>query len=139
MKLAIVVTLIAAAFWALSSCAMSHAEDYYSPTDSANCSGIESQKLMAECRAYVAEMQAFYKQCENTKRTPAYTKCLYGTTEQDFLHSLDREAHIRDTPEYWEAKHKLGIPENEDYGEICRHAEHIPECLEAFDRWLNLL
>jgi hypothetical protein len=128
MKLAIGVTAIAAALWLIAGCVMAHAEQDYSPTDIGNCSDIQSQKLTADCRTRVAEMQAFYKQCESVKRTPAYTKCLYGTTEQDFLHSRDREAHIRDTPEYWEAKHKLGIPYDEDSGNICRHAEHIPEC-----------
>jgi hypothetical protein len=128
-----------AALWALSSCAMAQSARYYSPTASSNCSGIDDQKLMADCLAHVAKMQSFYKQCESTRRTPAYTQCLYGTTEQDFLHSLDREAHLRMVEEYRDERHRFGIPEDEDPGGICRHAEHIPQCLEAWRAWLNLL
>jgi hypothetical protein len=92
-----------------------------------------------DCELYDAQLRLFYKQCESTRHTPAFRRCLYGTTEQDFLHSLDRQAHLREADEYRDAKRMLGIPENEDYGEICRHAEHIPECLEAWHAWLNLL
>jgi hypothetical protein len=62
-----------------------------------------------------------------------------GTTEQDFLHSLDREAHLRMVEEYRAAKARLAIPDDADPAELCRHAMHIPQCLEALDAWLNLL
>jgi hypothetical protein len=67
------------------------------------------------------------------------TQSLYGTTEQDFLHAPDREAHLRMVEEYRDDLHRFNFEAADDPAELCRHAAHIPQCIEALNAWLNLL
>jgi hypothetical protein len=112
MKLAIGVTVIAAALWALSNCAMAH--DI--------CAGMTDPAL---CRKEMAERQQYFKKCAHK---PA--SC-YGKTNQDFFDALDRYQIFRTVEEY----HRI-VPYKDDIGGFCRKAEHIRACLVAMRQML---
>jgi hypothetical protein len=65
------------------------------------------------------------------------TQSLYGTTDQDFLLAHDRWYHVRTTEEYIDDLHRFNFIEEDDPYEFCRHAVHIPQCLEARDAMLK--
>jgi hypothetical protein len=76
MKLARTVAMFAAVMWLIAGCVMAHAARYTPHYTPSICAGIDDQKLKSDCLAHVAKMQAFYKQCESTRHTPAYRQCL---------------------------------------------------------------